>query len=146
MFRGDWRDKFREGLTQAMPLTVVEMDPMRFECHDETLCRRDDRAAMYPEDLGILAKAVDGLQGPVIVQLSSYSANNGNSHDVVSQTVVPSMARLGFTLQGVVAPDGNLISFVFARGLNLWPEPDTLGERFGRWLKEALARCPTPAL
>ena len=132
-------DDWRTGITNdaitsfESDVIVAEFDPMRFEHHGIDECSRDDRAVMYPEDLDVVIDAFDGIEKPIVLQISSYSANNNNPHRIVEPAITNRLSGAGFTLHGRVEADGNMISLVYVRDVSLWPTAQTLGDRFAAW-------------
>ena len=87
--------------------------------------------------------ALANVDPPVIVQLSSYDANGGNTRDRVIARYDPIRAATGFDLSSVVLVPNNghrddMMSMIFARGLNndQWVDQlKNLPDRFADWLR-----------
>ena len=111
---GDWRERFRRGLPPQQGLTLVSFDPYMFNRHN-----REDRKPgnMYPDDLDILAAATQIYRENIIVQLSTYSANDDNSQKDVIECIHPRLTQEGFKKAAVVKLNGNMMSLVFQRGV-----------------------------
>lgn len=60
---------------------------------------------------------LDLAQGPVVLQLSTYSANNANSQDDVILSIEPIFNTAGLELAAIVRADGNMMSMVFSRAM-----------------------------
>ena len=92
---------------------------MRFEHHPRQQGggNRDD--ALYGEDLPTITAAFADTRIPVVLQISSYSANNTNPHQVVETVISAELGQAGFGLRGKVVADGNMISLVYSRGVAL---------------------------
>ncbi|MAX39915.1 MAG: hypothetical protein CME33_25510 [Gimesia sp.] len=131
----DWRLGIRNDLLLNFDsdLIFAEFDPMRFEHHGPDACNRQDRAVMYPEDLDVISTAFAEIEKPIILQISSYSANNNNPHRVVEQVITQRLNNSGFALHGRIEADGNMISLVYVRGISLWKSQEALSERFISW-------------
>jgi len=138
--RGDWRFRLQDGIRTAdAGALFIEMDPMRFEHHPPPN-GRDDRAVLFPEDLALLVHAVAGVEEPVVVQISSFSANNNNPHRLTEPVIVDVLAQGGFVQMGRAEANGNMMSVVFGRGVELWTEDtQSLEQRFSEWWQGRLA-------
>jgi len=136
LHRGDWRDRFPAGLPRGYSAYLVSFDPNMFDRHRPPVA--PDRSKMWPADIiRACAALIDLQERPTIVQLSTYSANNGNSQDDVIEIIVPIFCAAGFTLGAPVRADGNMMSLVFSKAL---PDSSVLAqlpERFKRWLERA---------
>lgn len=139
LYRGDWRDRFRRGIPADMAAYLFSFDPYMFDRHGPG--RNPSPGNMYPRDLLRIGAALIELPPrPTTVQLSTYSANNGNRQDDVISTVHPFFDAAGFSLVSIVCADGNMMSLVFSRGM-----PDStafrdLPERFEFWFAAAQRR------
>lgn len=135
LHRGDWRQAFRTGLpVDGAEVILIEMDPMRFEHHGPDQCSRNDGAVLFPEDLDLVERAVQDCDTPVVIQISSFSANNGNPHAVVERTIVDRLQSCGFRLDGRATVGGQMISLVLTRGIHLYEQPNHLELSFCEWL------------
>jgi hypothetical protein len=132
---GDWRDTFaaKFGNPSGVRAIYAEMDPMRFEHHAMEMCSRDNRAVVYVEDLETIAIAFNETNIPVVLQMSSFSANNNNPHRIVEPVISTVLGRAAFCLRGRVEADGNMICLVYARNLDLWEDPQELQRRYSQW-------------
>ncbi len=139
LHRGDWRQAFRTGLpVDGAGVILIEMDPMRFEHHGPDQCSRKDGAVLFPEDLDLVENAVRDCDCPVVIQISSFSANNGNSHAVVERTILDRLQGCGFGLDGRATVGGQMISLVLTRGIHLYEHSNQLELSFGEWLGGAI--------
>jgi hypothetical protein len=137
LHRGNWQLRFAQPLApqNALPDAIyVEMDPMRFEGHPPAQAARNDTAALYIEELNLVAAALIPLQMPVVIQISSFSANNNNPHDNTVAAINGVLIPAGFSLQARVEADGNMISLIYVRGLGLWDSPNVLHRQFVHWV------------
>lgn len=137
LHRDDWRTGLAAMLDQGDSgvCTLIEMDPMQFDHHQGM--QEPGSPMLFPEDLETIIEATEGLTGPIILQMSSYIAQNGNPHPVVEQCIAGPLHEAGFRLQGKAVANGNMISLVYARMIELWNDTGTLGQRFDCW-KEGL--------
>ncbi len=135
--RGDWRLAFSDPFTAGdADVLIIEMDPMRFEHHSPHECSRKDRAVLFPEDLDLTTTALSGLTIPVLVQISSFSANNGNSHQIVEQTTTARLRESGFTLLYRAMVGGQMLTLIYGRHADsLTPSPD-FETAFATWLTD----------
>jgi hypothetical protein len=133
---GDWRDRFRRGMPTYGAAYLLSFDPFMFDRHGPGTNPRPGN--MYPQDLLRVGAALLELpQRPTIVQLSTYSANNGNRQDDVISAVCPVFDAAGYLLVSCVRADGNMMSLVFSRHM---PDPTDfldLPDRFNHWLATA---------
>jgi hypothetical protein len=136
LFHGDWRDRFRRGMPKDMAAYLLSFDPFMFDCHGPGTNPRPGN--MYPQDLLLIGATLLELPPrPTIVQLSTYSANNGNSQLDVISAMCPFFDAAGYSLVSYVRADGNMMSLVFSRHI-----PDSsafldLPDRFSHWLAAA---------
>ena len=100
---------------------------------------------MYPEDLNLMVQEIKKIQTPVMIQLSTYSAQDGNSQTDVEQCILDRLDRGGFERFANVAVNGNMMSLVFARGVPWVDKLTSLNERFQNWLNIARLRSATSA-
>lgn len=130
---GDWRDRFRCVMPTDVAAYLLSFDPFMFDRHGPGT--NPGPGNLYPQDLLRIGAALLELPPrPTIVQLSTYSANNGNRQDDVISAVRPLFDAAGFSLVSDVRADGNMMSLVFSRYM-----PDSsafrdLPKRFRDWL------------
>jgi hypothetical protein len=135
LHRGDWRDALDRPLaTENCEVVLIEMDPMRFEHHPPGQCCRADRAVLFPEDIERLRAAIEGLTIPVVIQISSFSSNNGNPHHGVEAEIGNRLAPAGFIFQGRIKVGGQMLSLLFCRGTPLFGQGQNTEAAFDSWL------------
>jgi hypothetical protein len=88
---------------------------------------------LYIEDLDVIAKAFRNIAGPVLLQISSYNANNNNPHRVIEPRISAALKGNEFDCEGMVEADGNMISLVYGRKIKLWESSESLGQGFAKW-------------
>ena len=94
---------------------------------------------MDPSDLDRLAATFDSVKGQVLVQLSTYSANNNNPQSAVTEVVTSGLSHFGLELLAAVRADGNMMSLALGRGVNKAALIAALPPRFEAWLARAKA-------
>ena len=140
---GDWRERFRSGLSATGDLLFVSFDPYMFDRHGPG--RVPKLGNMYPEDLDLLATAIAPISTGVIVQLSTYSANNDNTQASVIEAVRSRIAQSRLALTGVARVDGNMMSMILTREVQWVDALRDVPARFQHWLERLKAES-TPAV
>jgi hypothetical protein len=69
----------------------ISFDPYMFDRHGSGR----NPGNLDPGDLDVLNEAVDSIHGPVVVQLSMFSANNANRQADVIQVVTSGLESAG---------------------------------------------------
>ena len=98
----------------------------------------DDPGNLYPCDLELTVRALDAVQGGVLVQLSTYSTQDGNSQEAVVSSVNAILAKGRLRPTTVVRLDGRMMSLVCAREIDWLAELADLPRRFRAWLDRSL--------
>ncbi len=127
---GDWRQRFREGLPSSTDLTFISFDPYMFDRHGSGR----NPGNMDPTDLERLVSALDTIQNSVLVQLSTYSANNANAQADVREAISSSLEPSSLQEIAVVQADGNMMSLVYGRNLAIGDSMRSSPSRFTTWL------------
>lgn len=136
---GDWRDRFSRGLAISGDLVLLSFDPYMFDRNGPGSNPKPGN--MYPTDLDLIGETTATLQGPLLLQLSTYSANNDNPQNKVVKLVKSRLERFGFDLVGVARADGNMMSIVLSRSAGWVHSLGSLPSRFDAWLSRAKAGC-----
>jgi len=89
---------------------------------------------MDPADLDRLLNVLDGVPGSVVVQISTYSANNDNAQDNVREVIASRLGGGGLQEAALIRADGNMMSLVFKRGIEGGAAIESLSTRFEAWL------------
>ena len=143
---GDWRKTFEKGLPSPsdvrLPdgsLTLVSFDPYmynRSRRFDDPKKRK--KGNLYPDDIerALDKMRMSRLKGGVLIQISTYSAQDNNPQEAVISSVNSMLAAKDFTLCAVVRLDGNMMSLVYARDVSWSAELANLPGRFTEWRKE----------
>jgi hypothetical protein len=134
---GDWRNRFRQGLDASGDLTLLSFDPYLV---NQRVSGRNP-ANMDPRDMELIAAAVRSVQRPIVIQLSTYSANGGNPQPAVLDATDSRLEPAGFERLGVARLDGHMMSMLYGRDLGEGPRLGDLPERFSSWLAQVKAGC-----
>ncbi len=95
VFDGDWRLRFNRELPVSADLVFFSFDPYMIS-HVPVGCPKP--ANIYPDDLDLLAAAVARIPTGIVVQLSTYSTQNGNSQDEATREVQPNLQMMSLVL------------------------------------------------
>ena len=158
---GDWRVRFENGLLRQGGLALAK-DGLTFLSFDPYMISKSegrfkkDSGSMYPQDLETISQALKDFHGEILMQLSTYTTNGGNSHEDVAKLVDSHLGSYGF--RRVVKTrvkgkkydaKGYMMSLVYARYVEWAHELEPLGDRFTEWLNHfgdppTPRRLPTP--
>jgi hypothetical protein len=135
LYRGDWRVRFRQDFPEGSAAYLLSFDPYMIDRHSP---RHSPKLGnMWPGDILRAGNAVLGLSDcPIVLQLSTYSANHANSQEDVIAIVEPILAAAGLELAARVRADGNMMSLVFSRDAPLIRDAQ-LPQRFTAWMNRA---------
>ena len=141
LFRGDWRERLVNELPNpsaaGLPtgsLTMVSFDPTIY-CSIYSPARR--RATyLYRVDLGLALYALSGVTGPVVVQLSTYSANGKNPQNKVIKSVNSVLTAGQFQQAAVVRVNGSMMSLIYTRDVDWSDDLAELPARFAEWQRQ----------
>lgn len=134
---GDWRDRFRRGFSPSGGLTLLSFDPYMISKRITS----GNPANMDPSDFELIVSAVRGLRGPLLMQLSTYSANGENRQPEVIAATDAGLSPAGFEQLAVVRADGHMMSMLYGRNVRRGPKLHDLPGRFDSWLAEVKAAC-----
>ena len=134
--RGDWRMRFHRGFPlMHFAAHLISFDPYMFDRHGPPA--HPNPGNMWPSDIVRAGAAVLDLEpAPVVLQLSTYSANNANGQDDVIASINPIFEAAGLELAATVRADGNMMSMVFTRDVPNIGNAQ-LQERFEGWIEQA---------
>jgi hypothetical protein len=137
LYGGDWRMRFRQDFPSGSSAYLISFDPYMFDRHPVSSTPR--LGNMRPGDIVRAGAASQELgRAPVVLQLSTYSANNANSqHDVIA-CIEPVFQAAGLELVATIRADRSMMSMVFARGIPTLRDAG-LQQRFRAWLERATA-------
>ena len=144
LYPGDWRIRFAQGLPSVAEvglsdkaLTLVSFDPDICSSHWRYRnIRKREKKNLYPDDIELALRAMNGLEGGILIQLSTYSANGNNPQWAVIASIGPIMKANHFKLRAEVRVNGNMMSLVYARNVPWAAELANLPGRFTNWLAE----------
>ena len=137
VYLGRWQERFKSPLPSpsdvglsAESLTLVSFDPYIVSS------RRTGPSAgnIYLQDLHTALTALGQVRGSVLIQLSTYSANDSNPQGAVIASTNALMVSFGFTLAAVVRTNGAMMSLAYERGIAWTAGLSDLPSRFTQWL------------
>lgn len=139
VFAGDWRKRFSESLPASGDALLFSFDP--YMVSRRRVANKPVAANVYPEDLDCLLGVVDAVPDPVLMQISTYSANDGNSQKAVIDVVRSSLTGSGFQIVAAVRPlkknlrdrNGQMMSLFLARNAPWAKALSSLEGRFQQW-------------
>lgn len=134
----DWKKRLILGLPEGNGAYFLSFDPYMFE---RNFVSKQKNGNMYTSDLAIIAKAITKISKPeipIIIQLSTYSANNSNSQTDVIDTITAELCSSGLQISHVSA-DGNNMSLVLYQNIDA-SRIQALGNIFNNW-KSDISRC-----
>ena len=134
LHRGDWRKRFQNAMPSAPTVYLMSFDPYMFDRHGRHGIANPGH--MYPSDIFRVGATIRDMErAPIVLQFSTYSANNDNAQGDVILSVEPVFAAAGLQLNGIVKANGNMMSLVFSRDYHGIAELN-LPQRFPEWLRD----------
>ena len=131
LFHGDWRDRFRRGLTPPLEsglannsMTLVSFDPYSYRIAPPP--PEHDDGWLYEVDLNLVCESLEYIDGPTIIQLSTYGGGRA-PHDQVTQAVnaIFQNGQGGehgnFEMIAQVIEDEGMMSLIYTRNID-WAE------------------------
>lgn len=139
VFVGNWRKRFSEGLPMSGDALLFSFDP--YMVSRRRAVNNPVAANVYPEDLDRLLDFVDAVPDLLLMQISTYSANDGSSQEAVIDVVNSSITGSGLEIVAIVRPlkknlrdrNGQMMSLVLARNAPWVKSLSLLEDRFHRW-------------
>ncbi len=125
---GDWRNRFQKGLPKPKGLMFISFDPYMFNRH----LHKIHTGNMCQTDLDLLIKATCSCP-EILVQLSTYSTNDGNPQGKVIKVIRSKLTANGFDEVAVIKPNKMMMSLIYQRGLTFIDELTSLCLRFKKW-------------
>ena len=127
---GDWRTHLRGQLLPSSDLWFFSFDPYMFDRHGSGR----NPGNMDPTDLDRILECLNNVRGRVVLQVSTYSANNNNPQSAVRDVIVSRLRQGGLRDVALVRTDGNMMSLVLERGVAAAENLASLPARFDKWL------------
>ncbi len=127
---GDWRERFDRALPQQEGLVLISFDPDMFNRNQRKVNPRN----MYPTDLDKVLSATSAYPKNMLLQLSTYSTNDGNDQDRVAECIRPTLEAGGFEELAVVKASATMMSLLYQRRVDFFSELVSLPSRFRNWL------------
>lgn len=135
VFEEDWRDQFSQGIYPDGDLLLFSFDPYMFNARVDV--KDQQPGNMYPQDLQHLASIVKRIPQGVVVQLSTYDANDGNFQEKVVECVDSSLRDCGLKIVAKAAVGEKMMSLVLTRSIQWSSCFGQLPDHFHSWLSEA---------
>ena len=126
---GDWRCRFEHTLPKQDGLVFISFDPNKFDKHHH----KEKPGNMYPADLDRVVEATRSYPENVLLQLSTYSTNDGNGQSQVAECIRSRLEPNGFEEVAIVKPNGKMMSLLYQRRVSFSKELTSLPCRFQKW-------------
>ena len=104
---------------------------------------RPPKENVYPKDLKLILCELHGIESGILIQLSTYTANGGNTQDKVIASFDAILTPGGFHRRAKVRPLNvsdqprkDMMSLVYARGIEWSAELAELPGRFEEWMRQ----------
>ena len=143
---GDWRNRFDKrlpspdevGLLDGSP-TLVSFDPYKYDTRRWVADRETARRPgdLYPQDLERVTDHLNGIEGPILVQLSTYALP---TKDTTLEDVRDSVdgflesGNLTRCCEPVRVPNRNMMSLIYARNVPWADKIENLPTDFTAWI------------
>ncbi len=138
----DWRGRLSQGVVTGVGLKLIAFDPNKFDRHGPPARSNPRPEHMYPRDLELAAAFASRMVGTTLLQLSTFSAKNGNSQDEVTAAVDSILSEAGFVQGADVRAGGNMMSLVYSRDVRWASQLGELSAAFTDWFRRVKSRCP----
>jgi hypothetical protein len=135
---GDWRNYLHSNVLPSSDLLFLSFDPYMFDRNGSGR----NRGNMNLEDLDHLSTFLNRVTSPLVLQLSTYSANNDNAQEAVAQVVTAMLNQAGVVEAARIRVDGNMMSLVLTRDFQQQPRLQQLPLRFSEWLTSVSGMVP----
>ena len=113
-------------------MTLLSFDPYMYARRRHVT--DPGKGNLYPPDLELTVDALDAVRGGVIVQLSTYGMQAGDSQDATIASVNAILEEGRLRPAAAVRANRKMMSLVYARGIDWFEELADMPQRFGRWL------------
>jgi len=139
VFTGDWRLRFSDGVHSSGDVDLFSFDPYMVSSRKDA--KTSKVANIYPEDIDCLTAVAATLPQAVIMQISTYDSNDGNSQERVVTMLHSSAVGSGLEIIDKVrplrsdgqGPSGKMMSVILARNAPWAKSLAPLEYRFQRW-------------
>ena len=122
-------------------MTYVSFDPYMYNRHADVVDRC--KGNLYPDDIRLALRNLRRLEGAILLQMSTYSAQYRNQQEDVTASLdsILGDGGLGFTRRATVRLDGNMMSLVYTRDVSaaLSKKLKNLPDDFNNWFSEIAA-------
>ena len=129
---GDWRPRFAERLPKQRGVVLVSFDPYLISKKER---KSRESGKMYPEDLDRLVEATRPYKQNILLQLSTYSSNGGNTQPEVEVAIRSKLEPACFKEVAIVRPNKAMMSLVYQRGVDFSAELTSISSRFDNWFR-----------
>lgn len=146
LFSRSWRTRFRRGLPGprqvGLPpdrsVTLMSFDPYKYECNrlynDLYRKKAGNPGYLYQDDVQRVLDALNGVEGGIIIQLSTYSKSPDNPQDRVVASVNEILVGRGnFNRPVKVVLCDRMMSLVYTRDVPRAHKLADLPRRFDDW-------------
>ena len=117
---------------EADALTFLSFDPNKY---DLAGTQRQGSFDLCPQDLGLIVEAICQIEGPVVMQLSTYSAGRRNPQCQVVQSVDATLTKQdGFTRSAIVKASPKMMSLIYTRNVSWADRLSTFADDFSSWI------------
>lgn len=128
---GDWRARFRQGISVQGDLVLFSFDPYMI---NRNPVKQMDPSNIYRSDIEYIVAVANRIPQGVVVQISTYSANGDNSQKDVIAMVDTAIGSSDLEIVATVRADGQMMSLVLARAVEWSDSLRSLESRFEFWL------------
>ena len=144
LYHGDWRDRFRRGLTPPSELgqpdnslTLVSFDPYSYKIAPPP--PEHDDGWLYDADLNLVCESLEYFGGPTIIELSTYGGSKATPHDQVTQAVNAILqngqggGQGNFEMIAQVKEGDRMMSLIYTRNVDWGNQLTDLPTAYRRW-------------
>lgn len=137
---GDWRDRFLRGLSFSGDLIFFSFDPYMFNQRFQV--KRPRPGNMYPEDLELMRSITSTMRQKIVIQLSTYDTNDGNSPEKVIEAVHKEFRASDVEVSEPVKVKRKMMSIVLTKNIQSSRWLRNLPKSFESWMERARKLAP----